>query len=247
MARGDTIRGLGYAALAVGFGVTAWELLSGGMGAADLDGVPLGELSLAQRKALADAPLVQGNHEVGNIDQRVRLLRQLLVKAAKSGPIHEIATEILAQRSADGGWAVPEKDCWAEVKFIFTAIRNPKASKYAVRYTRDSVMADIFTEAERTLLKTRGGDCDDYAVTVGGLLMSVGHPVKIRVIQTEGEESWNHVYLITPKDWDGEKWMAIDVSMDKPVGWEAPGAAEVAATGKPAGIVLKVKDYDVSA
>ncbi len=87
--------------------------------------------------------------------------------------------------------------------------------------------------------------CDDYTIVIGGLLMSVGHRVKIRVIQTEGEKSWNHVYLMTPADWDGAEWKAVDCSMAKPVGWEAPGASQVAATGKPAGITVKVKDYEV--
>ena len=143
-------------------------------------------------------------------------------------------------------WCVPEKDCWAEVCWLFEAIRNPR-SKYAVRYTRDMMLADTFTAAERTMLKTHGGDCDDYVVLLGAMLMSVGHPVRIRVIQTQDKSSWSHVYLITPNRFDDPRaeWKAVDCSVSKPCGWEAPGAAEVARTGKPAGIVTRVKDYSL--
>lgn len=233
---GEKIRGIAYFGLALGFGYSGYETLFGHDGPEGLHGDTLGD---GKNKG----QLKQTNKDVGHIDERVKFLRKLLKKAGTNGRIHEIASEILSQKQ-NGRWLVPEKDCWAEVTFIFHAIRDP-SSKYAMRYTRDSVTADIFSDADRSLLKTHAADCDDYAIAVGGLLMSVGHQVKIRVIQTEGEESWNHVYLLTPADWDGNEWKAIDVSMDKPPGWEASGAAEAARTGKPSGIVLRVKDYDI--
>lgn len=87
--------------------------------------------------------------------------------------------------------------------------------------------------------------CDDYVVLLGSMLMAVGHPIKIRVIQTKDKASWSHVYLVTPEEFDDPKarWRAVDCSVDKPCGWEAPGAEEVAKTGRPAGITARVKDF----
>jgi hypothetical protein len=77
--------------------------------------------------------------------------------------------------------------------------------------------------------------------------MAVGHPVRLRVIQTQDKGSWSHIYLLTPTKFDDPRapWISVDASMDKPLGWEAPGAREVAKTGKPAGIVTRVRDYSV--
>lgn len=90
--------------------------------------------------------------------------------------------------------------------------------------------------------------CDDFVISLGSLLLAIGHPVKIRVIQTTGKSSWSHVYLLTPRNHlqpEGQ-WIPVDASVNKPLGWEAPGAAEVAATGKPAGMVIRVRDFDVA-
>lgn len=149
---------------------------------------------------------------------------------------------------------VKEKDCIGEVKAIFNAVRNPR-SKYAIRYVRDAMLADVFTAPERTLFKLNGGDCDDYVITLGSMLMAVGHPVRLRVVATrvDGQDDrnapWSHIYLLTPTTFDNPKaewtplWISVDGSMDKPLGWEAPGAADVAKTGKPSGIIARVRDY----
>lgn len=199
-------------------------------------------------------------YDIEDIDDRVALIGGLIRKGSLSADLRERTVEILAQKcdvlgrvdnKAGARWCVPEKDCLAEVKALFEAVRNPK-SKYAVRYTRDALLADVFTAPERTLLKSHGGDCDDYVITLGSMLMAVGHQVKLRVIATRRNgvddriAPWSHIYLITPTDFDNpRKWISVDASMDKPLGWEAPGAAQVAATGKPAGIVARVRDYDV--
>ena len=97
--------------------------------------------------------------------------------------------------------------------------------------------------------------CDDYVITLGSMLMSVGHPVRLRVVATrvdgkaDHEAPWSHIYLLTPTTFDNPKaewvpmWISVDGSMDKPLGWEAPGAAQVAKTGKAAGIIARVRDY----
>lgn len=199
-------------------------------------------------------------YDINDIDTRVGLIGELIRKGSLSPDLRERTIEILSLKcdalgrpSANGPhWCVREKDCLGEVKAIFEAIRNPR-SKYAVRYTRDAMLADVFTAPERTLLKSHGGDCDDYVIVLGSMLMAVGHPVRMRVVATRREgmadatAPWSHIYLLTPTTFDNPKakWISVDASMDKPLGWEAPGAREVAASGKPSGIIARVRDYSV--
>lgn len=199
-------------------------------------------------------------YDISDIDTRVGLIGELIRKGSLSPDLRERTVEILSLKcdvlgrvdSQGGNWCVKEKDCLGEVKALFEAVRNPK-SKYAVRYTRDAMLADVFTAPERTLLKSHGGDCDDYVITLGSMLMAVGHPVRMRVVATrrdgykDSEAPWSHIYLLTPTTFDNPraKWISVDASMNKPLGWEAPGAADVARTGKPAGIVARVRDYSI--
>jgi hypothetical protein len=199
-------------------------------------------------------------YDLTDIDDRVGLIGELIRKGSLHPELREKTIEILSLkcdmlgRADPNGsqWCVKEKDCLGEVKAIFDAIRNP-SSKFAVRYTRDAMLADVFTAPERTLLKSHGGDCDDYVITIGSMLMAVGHSVRMRVVATRNERfedskaPWSHIYLLTPTTFDNPnaKWISVDASMNKPLGWEAPGAAEVAKTGKPAGIIARVRDYSI--
>ena len=83
-----------------------------------------------------------------SIDARVKLIRKLIVAGHLNPTLHERTVEILSQKCGNN-WCVAEKDCKGEVEWLFNAIRNPR-SKYAVRYTRDMLLADTFTAAERT-------------------------------------------------------------------------------------------------
>ena len=199
-------------------------------------------------------------YDVKDIDTRVGLIGELIRKGSLSPDLRERTVALLASKcdalgrlSDDAGrFCVAEKDCLGEVKAIFEAIRNPR-SKYAVRYTRDAMLADVFVAPERTLLKSHGGDCDDSCIVLGSMLMSVGHPVRLRIVATrqdgvaDSKAPWSHIYLLTPTTFDNPnaKWLSVDGSMDKPLGWEAPGAREVAATGKPSGIIARVRDYSL--
>jgi len=265
MSAPDKLRAYGQLLLGSGLIISGINILRGS-GPRTNVASDLGDTQIADPKEAGKLQLVQGKagkavgppkakgHDVWTIDQRVSYIIKLLKKGSLNAQLHEATKEILSQKTLDGKgglrWAVPEKDCVAEVKWIYTAIRNPN-SKLAVRYTRDMLLADTFSAAERTLFKTHGEDCDGYAILIGAMLMAVGHVVRIRVIQTTDSKtnSWNHVYLITPKKFDSldGEWMAVDCSVNKPAGWEAPGASEVARTGKPSGIVVKVKDFKVVA
>lgn len=201
-------------------------------------------------------------HDVGDINERVALIVKLIRKGAVDPELQHRALRLLSRKCDEYGrpiprgqeeahrgtvkWCYPEKDCMAEVRALYDAVKDPR-SKFAIRYVRDTVIGDVFTAAKRTLLVNNGGDCDDFCVTLGALLMAIGHPVTVRVIRTKDKLTWNHVYLTTPKQFDEpEPVVALDPTVDKPMGWEAPGASECKRTGKPAGIVAKVRDFPVT-
>lgn len=246
---GDKLRGIGYLAMSLGFGISALSILRG-------EGDPSDDLQAEKKKqrglGLLPPPKVT-THDVSNITERVKLLNKMMKKGHFNPKVVEATRQIVSMKCSDpqGGqrYCVPEKDCWAEVAWIFNAIRNPN-SKYSVRYTRDQLLADTFSAAERTLFETHAEDCDGFSITIGAMLMAIGHQVRTRVIGTTGapDQDFSHVYLITPTKFDDPDapWAAVDCSVQKMVGWEAPGASRVAATGKPSGVVTRVKDYDAA-
>jgi transglutaminase-like putative cysteine protease len=182
------------------------------------------QLATAPRKA--DGPARATYHTVRSIDDRIKYIRQLVKEGGTHPKVRALAHSIL-NRKCDGEWCVPEKDQIAEVAALFREVRQ------RVRYTLDPVRADTYTAPQRTLFELSGGDCDDSAAALGALLESVGYEVKLRVVQTQGYDSWNHIYLITKLPYSS-KWVPLDPSQDKPAGWEVP-----------ASLVTRKRDFEV--
>lgn len=113
-------------------------------------------------------------------------------------------------------WCVPEKNTLAEVKAIHDGLRRD------VRYTSDINGADTY-QHPRVTLRLKTADCDDYSSLAAAALMSVGIPVRFKVIRTKDASTWNHIYVQAgvPKS-RPQRWISIDASMPNGVGWEAP-------------------------
>lgn len=259
--------GVGQILMAIGLGVagvanlrSARQPVSGSGGIAGLgkgsrrQQGPLlpsvGRRSSAQPQGPAQTgPVVVGKHQVGDIKHRVSFIVERILKGGTDPDIHMRAVRILStkRRGASGGveWAVPENDWRGENELLFRAVRTP-GSPLAVRYTRDPVFADLF-RAPRVTLDLQGGDCDDHTITLGAALLAVGHPVKVRVVQTDDEATWNHVYLLARSDMrDPNKWMALDTTTKHPPGWQLEGSDEAARTGKASGRVKRARDFEVT-
>lgn len=207
--------------------------------------------SEAEALKRAGGVLTRGTlHRVGNINERVRFITDRIKADSLKPEIREKALAVLGRktRGPDGAmqWAVEPKNYEAEIVALYNAVQDPK-SDIALRYVRDHATVDQFTAADK-LMRINGGDCDDGTILLGALLRSVGYPVKARVVQDNGSDTWSHIYLLvgTPPT-NPRKWVPLDWSVYpyKPPGWEAPGAKQVALTGQPAGIIVKVKDFDV--
>lgn len=161
--------------------------------------------------------------KIRGIDDRLAGVMLQLNKSIRDPKIRYIAAELVSRRcrkpnigNGDGGWCNPERAYWQEVLSIYHYVRAN------VRYVRDIHGIDTFQTARRTL-EMRSGDCDDYAITLGALLMSVGFPVRTKTIRTKGAPDWNHIYLqVGLPPTKPTRWRTLDASTPHPAGWEAP-------------------------
>jgi hypothetical protein len=238
---------IGWAKLALGVGFTLEGILA-------LKGKPADSLlgGVPRRRMLAgdvedDTPGFKKSRitSVRSIEERIDHIRKLTKKSSLDPKVKEKVFGVLTKRCNGGKeWCLAEKDYLAEIRALFKAVRDP-SSPLAIRYTRDHVDVDQYASARRTF-ELHAGDCDCYSIALGAALMACGYPVRFRVIQTKGASSWSHIYLLVGvPPTNPTKWIPLDASVNKPAGWEAPGAADVARTGRPAGMVVKVKDFAV--
>lgn len=76
-----------------------------------------------------------------------------------------------------------------------------------IRYVRD--VHDVETvQTPDVTLRDRCGDCDDQAVLMGSLLMSIGHPVRFVAVGFRPGK-FAHVYAETPI---GPNWVAVETT-----------------------------------
>ncbi len=169
-------------------------------------------------------PLQFQAHTVRTLQDRVAYIHKQMIQGTRDPKVYELARSVVSKRNADGSWAVPEKDNWAEAQALFNEVRK------RVRYVFDPIDYDAFQTARRTL-EMNSGDCDDYSSLLGAMCRSVGLNVRTRVVQTKDSDTWNHIYLVVNI---GGTWKALDASMAKPAGWEVPKDW-----------VTKVQDFEV--
>jgi predicted transglutaminase-like cysteine proteinase len=160
---------------------------------------------------------------VTTIDERLKGVMEQMLKSIRDPNVRMLAAQIVSRRcstpndkTGDGGWCIGEKEYWPEVKAVFNWMRAN------VRYVRDIHSIDTFQQAMRTI-QARSGDCDDYTIALGALLMSLGYPVRTKTIQTKDSDDWNHIYLqVGLPPGKPTKWKTLDASVPRPAGWEAP-------------------------
>lgn len=231
MANLFTLLGLGL--LAAGARHEAERRAGGGsLGrAASMDADPSGRIRGEQRVM------------VGDLDQRVGLIVEGIRRDSLAPRVISAAREIVSPLCGDN-WCIREKDYAGEVRAIFAAVKQP-GSVVGMRYVRDHVSVDQFSSAP-ALMRMHAGDCDEMSGMLGSLLRSIGYPVKLRVIQDTESPTWSHIYpLAGLPPGAPTQWVALDATEPHPAGWEVPGARQCAATGRPSGYVVRVRDFDV--
>lgn len=162
--------------------------------------------------------------EVHGTMGRLQIIADKVIEGSRDPVVRRVAARILTGGGGgDGRWAVREKDWPNEVRAIFAFVRNN------IRYTRDPPDRDFYQRARR-ILETRAADCDDLTIILGSLLMTVGYPLKFKIVAvrppgTPKPDDFNHIYLLVglpPRD--PSRWVPLDASVEHPPGWEPPAS-----------------------
>jgi transglutaminase-like putative cysteine protease len=137
-----------------------------------------------------------------------RIIAQMIHDGAKDFYVRQKAIQIFREAG------VPPKDRWGEVCALFHWVRDN------IRYTRDIFRVELL-HTPRRMLELRAGDCDDMTILLGAMLMSTGHPVRLALTGFRPHKP--HVYThIYPEVSVRGKWVALDATMNKPIGWAPP-------------------------
>jgi transglutaminase-like putative cysteine protease len=136
------------------------------------------------------------------------LIAKLIREGARDFYVRQKAIEIFREASA------APKDRWAEVCALFNWVRKN------IRYTRDIFRTELLHTARR-MLELRAGDCDDMTILLGAMLISTGHPVRLALagFRANKPHGYSHIY---PEVYVKGKWIALDATMNRPMGWAPP-------------------------
>lgn len=155
---------------------------------------------------------------------RIRLLK---VPKGKDGTL--ITARIIAQMIRDGAkdfyvrqraiqifrlYSVPAKDRFGEINSLFDWVRRN------IRYTRDIFRVELL-HTPRRMLELKAGDCDDMTILLGSMLVSTGHPVRLVLVgfRPHRPHVYSHIY---PEVLVDSRWLALDATMPRPIGWAPP-------------------------
>ncbi len=125
-----------------------------------------------------------------------------LIKEGREDPrIYEISREVISQSGTKFGYDIDE----LEALYQFVQAR--------VRYVRDPYGRDTYQGAVDTLDKFTTGDCEDLAILLASMVLTVGYPVAIKLVSVEGE-LWDHIYPLAgvPPE-EPTKWVAMDATL----------------------------------
>lgn len=104
-----------------------------------------------------------------------------------------------------------QKDYLSEVIQVYSFVRDK------IRYVRDIDQVETIQTPDWTL-RIGTGDCDDKTTLMASLLLSLGHPVKIKIVGSGEEEKYSHVYPLVYVA--GYGWMAADGTEPQCLGYE---------------------------
>src|SRR5919108_2507350 len=137
-----------------------------------------------------------------------RLIARLIHQGAKDFYVRQKAIEIF--RAA----GIRPKDRFGEVCALFDWVRRN------IRYTRDIFRVELLHSARR-MLELQAGDCDDMTILLGAMLMSTGHPVRLVLagFRPHKPHAYSHIY---PEVYVRGRWMPIDATVSRPMGWTPP-------------------------
>lgn len=141
--------------------------------------------------------------------QTLAMMRQLARRSASNVTVRRAAQAAIAEARVRG------HDFLGELRAVHRFVAN------RIRYVRDPVGTEWIQAPQITLRD--GGDCDDKATLLAGMLLSIGHPAQIafRAIGTNPlSGQYGHVYVVTRL---GKHRIPLDPTRaHTPAGWEYP-------------------------
>lgn len=170
----------------------------------------LGSLPNTETTELADADL--GNY------QTVEVMRRKAREQASTPLVRKLALKILEQNGVKSHNFLDEARALAEYV------------QQNVRYVRDPHEVEQLHEPSfmiREITKgTAQGDCDDMALLLASLLLSVGHQPYFTIVRYRDVSGpFNHIYVVEyDRNWGGPKRRLVmdTILKDRPIGTEVP-------------------------
>ena len=144
-----------------------------------------------------------------------KLLNQLIAHGKRDRNVRKATLQVLE------AYNVPEKDWIGEITAVKDWIRNN------IRYTLDIQGVETFHTPRRILLD-RVGDCDDSSILCAAMLGSIGYRTGILLLDSKGDGKISHamatVKLPRPKEPWWDKWIPLELTQEKKIGWLPPKA-----------------------
>src|SRR5215510_5811837 len=137
-----------------------------------------------------------------------RIIGRLVRDGAKDFYVRQKAIEVFR------AYRIKPKNRMGEVCALFDFVKRN------IRYTRDIFRVELLHSARR-MLELQAGDCDDMTILLGAMLLSTGHPVRLVLagFRPNRPHAYSHIY---PEVNVGGRWLTVDATVDKPIGWEPP-------------------------
>lgn len=136
------------------------------------------------------------------------MIGRLIREGAKDFLVRQCAIEIYRRAG------VRPKDRMGEVQALFDWVRRN------IRYTRDIFRVETLHSARR-MLDLKAGDCDDMTILLGSMLVATGHPVRLALVgfRPDRPHVYSHIY---PEVNVRNRWIPIDATVNRPIGWAPP-------------------------
>jgi hypothetical protein len=110
-------------------------------------------------------------------------------------------SQLVRGTAQDLCFGLPDKDWYGEIGECFYFVRDE------IRYIQDiDGVETLFTPDQ--LLIQKSGDCDDKTMLICAMLLSIGHPCRLKAVGFEPFDL-SHVYAET-KHSDSDHWIPLD-------------------------------------
>lgn len=139
------------------------------------------------------------------------ILKDMVLESRESRVVQQFSRKILQDRG------VRPKDYLGEIRALYEFVRDE------IPYRRDAAFLDTFVTAERQiqdyLFGSPSGDCDDKAILLASLLLSVGHVPRFVLTNSYLGAKYSHIFVEVL--FQG-KWICLETTESVEMGFCPP-------------------------